>query len=81
MINATIPPINATWTAQIRLIMTHSLTLRKPLPRSCDTFVVMPKNKDHPIIFGKNSDRPDDEGISTIFKIDYSHHPQNSKNS
>ncbi|KAL4543238.1 hypothetical protein Ndes2526B_g03894 [Nannochloris sp. 'desiccata'] len=33
----------------------------KPLPRSCDTFVVVPKNKQHPIIFGKNSDRPDDE--------------------
>lgn len=39
-----------------------------PLPRSCDTFVVMPPlTKNNEVIFGKNSDRPQNEVQEVIY--------------
>jgi hypothetical protein len=61
--------INATLVSRSLMNMQTNYSKTKPLPRSCDTFVVVPRNKQHPIIFGKNSDRPDDEGTYLSTKI------------
>jgi hypothetical protein len=55
-------PVAIKISSQIKFNQNKTMQKKSPKPRSCDTFVVVPKTKQHPIIFGKNSDRPDDEG-------------------
>lgn len=37
------------------------------LPKSCDTFVVLPPLTKHGVVFGKNSDRPQGEIQEVVY--------------
>lgn len=51
--------------------MTNNMLNTKILPKSCDTFVVLPPlTKNNLVIFGKNSDRPQNEVQEVILSKD-----------